>query len=46
MAGTGFDNAAVLQEKANISYEDACEVLEACGGDLLEALVFMNLLAV
>jgi hypothetical protein len=31
-----------LREKANVSYDEAREALDACGGDLLEALIYLE----
>jgi hypothetical protein len=31
-----------LKERANVSYEDAKGALEQCGGDLLEAVIFLE----
>ena len=37
-----FDKADVLRERANVSFEEARDALKACGGDLLDAYVYLE----
>ncbi len=37
-----FEMVEKLRQKAQVSYEDAKEALEACGWDLLDALVYLE----
>lgn len=37
-----FDSVEKLRERANVSYEDARAALDACGDDLLEALILLE----
>lgn len=39
---SNFDSVEKLRERANVSYEDARTALDACGGDLLEALIYLE----
>lgn len=39
---TSFDSVEKLRERAQVSYEDAKSALDACGGDLLEALIYLE----
>lgn len=39
---TSFDSVEKLRERANVSYEDAKTALDACGGDLLDALIYLE----
>lgn len=39
---SNFDSVEKLRERANVSYEDAKNALEAGGGDLLEALIYLE----
>lgn len=39
---TNFDSVEKLRERANVSYEDAKAALDACGGDLLDALIYLE----
>ncbi len=37
-----FEKAEMLRERANVSFEEARDALKACGGDLLDAMVFLE----
>jgi len=37
-----FEKVEKLREKANVSYEEAKNALEACGGDILEAMILLE----
>ncbi len=37
-----FDSVEKLRERANVSYEDARAALDACGDDLLEAIIYLE----
>ena len=37
-----FDKAELLKTRANVSFEEARDALRACGGDLLDALVYLE----
>lgn len=37
-----FDSVEKLRDRANVTYEDAKAALDACGGDLLEALIYLE----
>lgn len=37
-----LDQVEKLREKANVSYDDAKAALDACGDDLLEALIYLE----
>lgn len=39
---TNFDSVEKLRERANVSYEDAKAALDACDGDLLDALIYLE----
>lgn len=39
---TSFDSVEKLRERANVSYEDAKAALDACSGDLLDALIYLE----
>ena len=37
-----FEKAEKLRERANVSFEEARDALKACGGDLLDAMVYLE----
>lgn len=37
-----FEKVEKLKEKANVSYEEARDALEACNGDILEAMIMLE----
>ncbi len=37
-----FDSVEKLRERSNVSYEDARAALNACGDDLLEAIIYLE----
>ena len=37
-----FDKAELLRARANVSFEEARDALKACGGDLMDALVYLE----
>jgi len=39
---TTFENVEKLRERANVTYEEAKQALDACGGDLLDAMIYLE----
>ena len=39
---TTFENVEKLRERANVTYEEAKQALDACGGDLLDAIIYLE----
>lgn len=37
-----FEKVEKLRERANVTFEEAREALDACGGDLLDAMVYLE----
>lgn len=37
-----FEKVEILREKANVSYEDAKEAMEACNYDMLDAMIYLE----
>lgn len=37
-----FEKVEKLRERANVSYEEAKQALEACDGDILEAMIYLE----
>ncbi len=37
-----FEKVDKLRERANVSYEEAKQALEACGGDILDAMIYLE----
>ena len=37
-----FENVEKLRERANVTYEEARQALDECGGDLLDAMIYLE----
>ena len=42
MSGITLENVDLVRERANVSYAEAKEALEACDGDVLEAIIYIE----